>query len=115
GDDFAPRYVSGDVDSDGLLDLDEVWLFTSVGATLLTTGMPLPSLTAQPGLYTNSGRVQATTVGGTSPQTVTATDPANYFGSSSSLTIVKAINATDPWNPSAIEAADAAPGPAFVN
>src|SRR4029078_10468417 len=32
-DDFSPRYLAGDVNSNGKLDYGEVWLFTSAGAT----------------------------------------------------------------------------------
>jgi hypothetical protein len=114
GDDFFAPYLSGD-NGNGLLDPDEVWLFTSTGAVYVATGQPVPSFTAQPGQYTNSGQAQGTVVGGEPPLTVMATDPANYFGSAPGVKIVKAMNATDSSNPTAIEDANAAPGPAFVS
>jgi hypothetical protein len=115
GDDFFAAYLSGDTNNNGLLDPEEFWWFTSTGAVLVATGLPVPNFTAQPGQYTNLGRVEGTLVDGAPPLTVMATDSANYFGSAPGVKIVKSVNATDPSNPSAIEDANAAPGPAFVN
>src|SRR5262249_32966406 len=99
GDDFSPRYVSGDADNDGLLDPGETWLYTS--AVVVT-------YTVQPNLYGNLGSVAATTPGG---QTITAaSDPSYHLGNVPTLFILKAINAADPMHPTPAELAQAAPG-----
>jgi len=66
-DDFAPAFVSGD-NSNGLLDPNEVWLFTSFGVV---------SATVLAGQYTNVATVIGT---GPTGSRVTDTDAANYFG-----------------------------------
>ena len=105
GDDFSnPRYVSGDTNADNMLDPGETWLYTTDG---------IKSYTALPGQY--SSRVTATASDNLLNQTVTANDAGNYFGSAPGTRIVTAINATIPSNPTGIEDANAAPGPAFVN
>ena len=95
-----PIRVSGDANNNGLLDPGETWLYRSVG-------------TVNPGQHT--GFVTATARDLLLHQTVTAKDAGNYFGSAPGTRIVTAINATIPSNPTGIEDANAAPGPAFVN
>jgi hypothetical protein len=80
----------------------------------VANGQPVSGLAAQPGQYLTSARAAGTVVGSQPALTVMATDPANYFGSAPGVRIVKAINATDPNHPTAIEDANTAPGPAFV-
>ena len=60
----SPAFVSGDDDSDGLLDPVETWTFEATG-------------TATAGQYENTG-----TATGTDPQGLglSATDPSHYFG-----------------------------------
>ena len=84
GDDFAPAYVSGDADGDGLLDPGEVWLYRAFG-------------TAQLGAYENVGSV----TGSQGSTLVAAEDTANYLGTTG-IRIEKLANGDD---------ADAAPGP----
>jgi hypothetical protein len=64
GDDFTPAYVGGDADGDGLLDIDETWVFVASG-------------TATCGLYGNVGEVTAEGPGG---RPVSDTDPSHYRG-----------------------------------
>ena len=97
-DDFSPTYVSGDANGDHLIDPNEVWLFTSAGAR---------SYAVKAGQYVNVARVSAMAPDGS---LVTDTDRSNHFGATATLTIQKAVNAVDPWNPTAYEDADYAPG-----
>ena len=64
GDDFNPTFTGGDANGNGLLDLGETWTY---GA----------NRTVVAGQYTNIGKVtgQVATTG----QSVSDTDPANYF------------------------------------
>ena len=68
-DDFTPRYVSGDTDGDGFLDLGEVWLYTSVGAVVHNSVL---------GRYYNLGTVTA--LEPRTAQTVGDDDAATYMG-----------------------------------
>ena len=79
--------VSGDTDGDGELDTNETWRFQIDGVAIA-------------GAYVNIGTAEGTIPGVTTP--ATATDPANYFGLTSGITIEKATNTVD---------ADSAPGP----
>ena len=103
GDDFTPRYVSGDTDGDGLLDQGETWVFTSQGVV---------AYNVRPGLYINTVTVEASARNG-----VTTADTATHRHTSTAvgpppptITVVKAVNAVDPLNPTAAEDADVAPG-----
>jgi hypothetical protein len=69
GDDFTPVYLSGDLDEDGLLDPDEVWLFTSAGAA---------THKVTDGEYTNIVEVVATVDGST--EIVFDTDSNTHIG-----------------------------------
>jgi hypothetical protein len=68
---------SGDTDSDGLLDTNEVWTYTKTG-------------TAQAGNYSNTGNV----TGSYNGTPVTASDPSSYFGASPSIKIDKVTKST---------------------
>jgi hypothetical protein len=94
-DDFGAQYVSGDSNSNGLLDPGETWLYRATG-------------TAATGQYTSTATVTATD--SLLGQTVTATDPANLFGAVVSVQVKKAVNALKPLSPTGIEDSNAAPG-----
>jgi hypothetical protein len=98
GDDFVPKYLSGDVNNNGLLDPGETWLYTSQGVV---------TYQVQGSFYGNIVTVTAT---GTNNQTVTASDPNYHFGATPSLFVLKAVNATNPMMPTPAELAQAAPG-----
>ncbi|MGH3370352.1 MAG: Calx-beta domain-containing protein, partial [Nocardioidaceae bacterium] len=99
-DDFTPVLVGGDANGNGLLDVGEVWQYTSAGAV---------TYTAVAGQYTNRVRVDARVPATT--QTVFDTDRTWHFGAVSQVTIEKAVNAVDPRHPTAYEDADFATGP----
>ncbi len=89
GDDFAPTFQSGDTDADGQLDVGETWIYTATG-------------TQPAGQYTNVADVQGVPPAITAPggavvpaTPVTDDDPANSFGSSPGLTVVKSVNGDD--------------------
>ncbi len=63
-DGVNPEYVSGDENEDGILDLDETWIFEAEGV-------------AEEGQYANIGSVEGTSEEG---ETVTADDPSHYIG-----------------------------------
>ena len=67
-----PVYISGDTNSDGILQVGEAWLFRATG-------------TAQAGQYANVGMVV-----GISPkqETVTASDPSHYYGTTLDETVI---------------------------
>ena len=108
-DDFAPAPVLsagfnvGDTDRDNLLDVGEAWLYTSAGVR---------AHTVTEGLYTGRARVVA--VVPSSGQTVADQDAANHFGEVVGIDVQKDVLAVDPFQPTSIEEADAAPGPAWV-
>ena len=89
GDDFSPTYYAGDANGNGILDPGEVWLYRAIR-------------TAAEGQYTNI----ATVTGLAQNQQLTDTDPANYFGVIARILIEKAVNAVDPFAPTAAEDAD---------
>jgi len=66
------NFISGDTDSDGLLDTNEVWTYTKTG-------------TAQAGNYSNTGNV----TGSYNGTPVNSSDPSSYFGASPSMAINK--------------------------
>jgi uncharacterized repeat protein (TIGR01451 family) len=78
---------TGDTNGNGLLDLNETWTFTATAV-------------AQPGQQTNTGTV--TGHDGDTGATVTDNNPANYFGDTPGIHIVKFVNGDD---------ADTPPGP----
>src|SRR5690606_11438077 len=89
--------VDGDSDRDGILDPGEVWLFTSAGVDYV----------ALPGAYRNvvtaTGRVL-----GLPDHLVVASDANHHVGTATGLVVAKAVNAADPWAPTAAEDADTA-------
>ncbi len=72
-----------------MLDPGETWLYTATG-------------TVPAGLYGNVALASGDAAG----TTVWDDDLAYAFGAAPAIAIVKAVNATDPWHPTAIERAD---------
>ena len=86
-DDFNPTFQSGDTNSNNRLDVGETWNFTAT-RTVIT------------GQYSNLGRVTGLPVDSTGTAipglaTVSDTDPANYFGATTGIRIVKSTNGQD--------------------
>jgi hypothetical protein len=100
-DDFAPLYVSGDANGNGLLDPGEAWLFTSAGVV---------SAKAKSGQYTSTAHVTGTVVGSEPGLTTSVSDPANYFGDAPGVKVVDAVNAANPLSPTSYEDANSTPG-----
>jgi hypothetical protein len=107
-DGFAPVYVSGDVGSgidglsrDGILGVEEVWLFTSAGVT----GAPTMAKVGQ-----QANTVTVLAYGNETGLRYTDDDQAHYFGTTvtatTGISIVKAINAVDPKAPTTQEDAN---------
>jgi uncharacterized repeat protein (TIGR01451 family) len=69
--------ISGDTNSNGLLDTNEVWTYTKTG-------------TAQAGSYSNTGSV----TGSYNGTPVTSSDPSSYFGANPSIKIDKVTKST---------------------
>ena len=63
-DDFSPTFLGGDIDGDGILDADEVWLYQAA------------DVVDSVGLFQNIGRVSAQDVGG---GTVAGSDASNHI------------------------------------
>ena len=80
GDDLSPTFTGGDTNSNGLLDLAETWTYS---LTHIVTA----------GQYTNVGTVAAQVVA--TGQTVSDSDPANYFGAAPAIDIEKLVNGQD--------------------
>src|SRR5262249_30282075 len=79
GDDFHPRYVSGDVNNNGKLAPGETWLYTSSGVV---------SYQVKAGLYGNT----VTVIGTPAPApAVTATASDYHFGTAAALVVQKDI------------------------
>ena len=95
-DDFAPRFVDGDTNANGLLDPGETWLYTSDG-----------TYTATAGQYANSVTLTTTAPDRT---TLTRRERSFHIGVAAPLELVKAVNAADPLAPTQYEDADFAPG-----
>ena len=79
----TPAYVSGDADSDGVLDLSETWIYTASG-------------TATAGPYANTGEAcgsYTADVGGTREDC--ETDSSSYFGADPQIEIDKTTNGAD--------------------
>ncbi|HEX8310836.1 MAG TPA: hypothetical protein VF614_05930, partial [Chthoniobacteraceae bacterium] len=101
-DDFTPAFVSGDANTNGLLDANEVWLFTSGGvSTYQVLG----------GQYRNLASVSAMTAEGALSFD---DDAAFHFGTTAGIRVQKAINAANPFAPTAIELSEPAPGRALA-
>ena len=85
----TPAYVSGDTDGDGLLDVDETWLFTIRGE-------------AQGGQYSNMVEVCAAPVdadGKIIGDKVCDMDPSHYFGVKAGIQLEKFTNGEDADTP----------------
>jgi len=78
----VPVYQSGDADSNGQLDLTEVWVYTATG-------------TAIAGAYTNLGTATGTDATGTVPGPVRSDEADQYFGVQPGIRIVKTTNGHD--------------------
>ncbi|NOR40430.1 MAG: matrixin family metalloprotease, partial [Gammaproteobacteria bacterium] len=100
-DDFAPLFVSGDSNNNGLLDPDEAWVYSSQGVV---------NYNAQAGLYEN-----VVTVVADDGSSEVRDDDLNYhFGSDPDVQVEKALNAIDPFNPTSIADGDFEPGPEIL-
>ncbi len=111
-DDFLPRYVSGDTNANGKLDIGETWVFTS-------QGVPGAMSTAPATTVANTVTVQARCVttgvpGCVSGKTVADTAVNRITGTPIGITIKKAINAVDPLHPTLDEEADSPTGPVLA-
>ena len=84
---FPPAFVGGDTDSDGLLDVGEVWRYTSAGVR---------PYTVVAGAYVNVATVTASTLVG---DPLTDDDPAYHVGVGVQLVVEKAVNARRPGPP----------------
>ena len=91
----------GDTDQDNQLDPGEIWVFRATATALV-------------GLQTNIGT--ATGVDTVSNASLSATDPANYTGTTTPavITIVKAVNAVNPASPTPAEDANNPSSPVLV-
>ena len=74
----TPAYVSGDANNDGLLDVDETWLYEATGIAVA-------------GQYANTGTVRAND---TLSQQVTDTDLGHYVGRTAAVNIEKYVKTT---------------------
>jgi hypothetical protein len=81
-DDFNATYVSGDANTNGLLDTNETWIFTATG-------------TATAGEYANTATVSGAYVSGGVTTTVTGTEGDCYYGATPDIAIVKQTDNTD--------------------
>ena len=102
GDDIVPTYLSGD-DGDGLLEVGEVWLYRAA-----------PELAVA-----GSQRNLASATGRTAAGLSVFDDDLAWYSTGTgplpaAIRIEKAVNAADPWNPTAAEDADAAPGRSLI-
>ena len=97
-DDFTPKYVSGDTNGNGKLDMNEVWLFTSSS---------IVNYAVHAGQYVNDATASATAPDGSQ---VTSVASSYHFGGTGHMIVQKAVNAADPWHPTAYEDANYANG-----
>ncbi len=88
-DDLIAAYVSGDLNDDGLLDVDEIWVFEATGV-------------ATAGDYHNVAEVEGTPPEETNPEgdpttppPVSDTDDGFYYGAGPAISIVKYVNDDD--------------------
>ena len=82
-------FVSGDSNGDGLLDLDETWIFQATGIATEGQYQNDATVTGAPLEVTNP---DGTT---TPPPPVDGDDDDRYFGASPGVSIVKAVNGED--------------------
>ena len=90
-DDFSPRFVGGDTNNNGALDLAEIWRYEATG-------------TAQAGQYGNIAVATGTPVSPTlqpipGATNVTDSDPSHYFGFVGQINVEKATNGQDADTP----------------
>ncbi len=78
-DDLSPTFVSGDTNSNSILETTETWTYATTH--VVTAGQ-----------YTNIGSVAAED---SLANPVSATDPSNHFGVSTSMNVVKSTNGDD--------------------
>ncbi|MCA9246453.1 MAG: VCBS repeat-containing protein [Planctomycetales bacterium] len=78
-DDFAPMFIGGDTNNDGLLDVGEVWTYSA--SRVVTAGQ-----------YTNKATASGTDEFNAQ---VSDMDPSNHFGVVSGIDIEKATNLQD--------------------
>ncbi|MBN1145857.1 MAG: SBBP repeat-containing protein [Anaerolineales bacterium] len=79
----TPQYTQGDLNSDGVLDLDETWVYSAAG-------------TASAGLYENIGAVSGVytdDIG--NPFTAVISDASAYLGAAPAISITKTSNGMD--------------------
>ena len=88
----TPVLSGGDANGDGLLDPDEMWVYTATG-------------TAVAGQYSNLGTATGTDATGTVTAPVTSSDVDHYFGVKPGIAIEKLTNGQD---------VDSGPGPILV-
>jgi Ca2+-binding RTX toxin-like protein len=102
-DDFAPVFVSGDTNGNGLLDIGETWIYTS---------RDVVAYSVVAGLYTNTVTVEGRAADGT---TTADTAENRHAGSVvAAVAIKKAVNAVDELAPTLAEEADAGTGPVLA-
>jgi uncharacterized repeat protein (TIGR01451 family) len=102
-DDFAPVLLDGDTNANGLLDANEVWIYTSLGVA---------NQQVSAGNYANIATVSA--VGTLLQNVVVDTDAAHHYGAAPTVRLEKAMNAMDPLHPTTLEDADGFPAPQLV-
>ena len=100
-------YISGDENNNNLLDENETWVFNSTQTYIVIEGQ-----------YTNIAKVAGVLSGDTSV-IVMDNDSNNHYGvkgdpTDPAIRIEKAINATDPLNPTSLEDADTPTGPQLI-
>lgn len=84
--DFNPEYVSGDINSNDILEVGETWLYVSPASA---------NLDVTPGQYTNVATVEGTAVSQLVALVLVDTDPANHFGADPQIGLVKSTNGED--------------------
>ena len=89
GDDFTATLISGDTNDDGLLDLDETWIFEATGTAIAGQYQNNATVTGTPPEVTNP---DGTT---TTPDPITAEDDDRYFGAEPAVEITKSVNGDD--------------------
>ncbi len=99
GDDFNPTFLSGDLNSNNVLDLNELWIYQEVG-------------TVTPGQHTNIGEATGQDQTGMVPGTTTDEDPSNHFGADPQIELEKLVSID---GGSTFDPADSAPGPSLLS
>ena len=102
-DDFVATFVSGDTDTDGLLDVDETWLFTASATgnfgTYVNVADTIGVATDPDGVPIVDQNGDDPFVDGAGDSTIVADDPSGYVaGGAPGIDIVK-VTAGFVWNP----------------